>query len=216
MMIRTLCTLLLLAAPLAAQFSSAKSIWGRPIDSAAPTDAFAITWSAAQGKFIFAAVAGSGTVGSASNPQLAQYVGASSTTVGGVTVSGDASVANGGALTLATKYKIFSCQPGLGDGLNAIAAGTYLQTECMNEFAATYTITAIKCYSDNNGTSTLNVTNGAGTALLTGAITCTNSIPGASGTQGATTTIVSLDGAKFTFVADGTTKQTTWVLTGTR
>ena len=111
---------------------------------------------------------------------------------------------------------IFSCQPGLGDGLNAITAGTYLQSGCFNQFGVTYTITSIKCYTDNNGTSTLNVTNGAGTALLTGAITCTNTIPGAAGTQGATTTIVNGDGAKFSFVADGTTKQATWSLTGTR
>jgi len=111
---------------------------------------------------------------------------------------------------------IFTCQPGLGDGLNAITGGTYLQSECFNQFGATYTITSITCYTDNNGTSTLNVTNGAGTGLLTGAITCTNTIPGASGTQSGTTTIANGDGAKFTFVADGTSKQTTWTITGAR
>jgi hypothetical protein len=112
--------------------------------------------------------------------------------------------------------KTVTCQTGLGDGLNSIAAGTYLQSACFNEFGVTWTIAAIKCYTDNNGASTLNVTNGAGTGLLTGAITCTNTIPGASGTQSGTTTLASLDGAKFTFVSDGASKHTTWVITGTR
>lgn len=108
------------------------------------------------------------------------------------------------------------CQPGLGDGLNAIAAGTYLESACFNLYSGTYTITGVRCYTDNNGTSTLNITNGAGTALLTGAITCTNSFPGATGTQSGTTTIAVSDGIKFTFVSDGASKQTSWNITGTR
>ncbi|MGN6593313.1 MAG: hypothetical protein ACTHJX_10480 [Terriglobales bacterium] len=107
----------------------------------------------------------------------------------------------------------WTCSAGLGDGLNAIAAGTYLQTTCYNGTGHTVTITGIKCYSDNSGSSTMSVSNGAGTGLLTGAITCTSSF--ASGTQSGTTTIASGDYFKFTFVADGTTKQTTWVIVGT-
>jgi hypothetical protein len=97
-----------------------------------------------------------------------------------------------------------SCQPGLGDGLNAIAAGTYLQTSCRNETGATWTLSAIRCIADA-GASTCNVTNGAGTALLTGAITGTSTY--ANGTQSGTTTIAAGDYLKITFVADGTTKQ---------
>ncbi|HZP06803.1 MAG TPA: hypothetical protein VFB43_18025 [Terracidiphilus sp.] len=104
----------------------------------------------------------------------------------------------------------FSCQPGLGDGLNAIAAGTYLQSTCKNTSGVTITIHGIQCFTDNNGSSTMNVTNGAGTGLLTGAVTCSNSF--AAGTQSGTTTIASGDYFKFTFVADGTSKQTTWVI----
>ena len=103
--------------------------------------------------------------------------------------------------------------PGLGDGLNAIPAGTYLQTNCYNGTGHTVTITGILCFSDNAGTSTMNVTNGAGTALLTGAVTCSASF--AAGTQSATTTIASGDYAKFTFISDGSTKQTSWVIKGT-
>jgi hypothetical protein len=52
---------------------------------------------------------GSGTNNTGSNPQIAQYIGASSTTVGPVTVSGDATIANGGALTVT---KINGATPG--------------------------------------------------------------------------------------------------------
>jgi hypothetical protein len=111
-------------------------------------------------------------------------------------------------------YKTISCQPGLGDGLTAIAAGTYLMSECLNEFGAAWTITAIKCFTDNNGTSTLNVTNSAAGGLLAGPVTCSNTW--AAGTPGGTTTLASADWAKFTFVSDGTTKQATFAITGTR
>lgn len=102
---------------------------------------------------------------------------------------------------------------GLGDGLNAIAAATYLQTNCYNMTGTTVTLTSIKCFTDNSGTSTCNATNGAATALLTGAITATSSF--AVGTQSATTTIASGDYIKITFVADGTTKQFSMVFGGT-
>lgn len=114
---------------------------------------------------------------------------------------------------LGAQYKKWSCQPGIGDGVNAIVAATYLQYTCLNTSGVTWTITNVKCLTDNNGTSTLNVTNGAGTALLTGAITCTNSF--AAGTQSGTTTIASGDYLKWTFVSDGTSKQSTFVINGT-
>lgn len=106
-----------------------------------------------------------------------------------------------------------SCQPGLGDGLNAVAAGTYPMMGCYNGFGSTWTITAIKCYSDNNGTTTLDVKNGAGTSLLTGVITCTTSF--AAGTQSGTTTIASADVAKIVIVTDGTSKNVHAVIDGT-
>jgi hypothetical protein len=107
----------------------------------------------------------------------------------------------------------WTCNAGLGDGTNAITAATYLQTTCYNGTGHTVTITGIKCYSDNSGSSTMNVTNGAGTGLLTGAVTCSSSF--ASGTQSGTTTVANGDYLKFTFVADGTSKQTSWVIVGT-
>lgn len=112
-----------------------------------------------------------------------------------------------------TSSSTLSCQAGLGDGLNAITAGSYLQSICWNKTGGTITLTAIQCFTDNAGTSTLNATNGAGTALLTGAVTCSSTI--ASGTQSGTTTIANNDFIKFTFVADGTSKQTTWVIAAT-
>lgn len=129
-------------------------------------------------------------------------------------LSGDGTTSGSNALTLATKYKTAICTDGIGDGLNAITAGTYIEVNCYNDFGATYTITGIKCFTDNNGTSTLNAANDAATALLTGAVTCTNSW--AAGTQSGTTTIASAKWIKFTFVADGTTKNATFAVTLTR
>lgn len=103
--------------------------------------------------------------------------------------------------------------PGLGDGLNAITAATYLQANCYNMTGQTVTLTSIKCFTDNSGSSTCNATNGAGTGLLTGAITATSSF--AAGTQSGTTTIASGDFVKITFVADGTTKQFSMAFGGT-
>ena len=113
---------------------------------------------------------------------------------------------------LATTLKR-SCQPGLGDGLNAIAVGSYPIMCCYNGFGSTWTITGTKCFSDNNGTTTLDVKNGAGVSLLTGVITCSTTF--AAGTQSATTTIVSTDYAKITIVGDGTSKNVHAVIDGT-
>lgn len=107
---------------------------------------------------------------------------------------------------------VFNCQPGLGDGLNAIPAGTYLTTTCRNETGATVNLTTIRCVADA-GSSTCNATNGAGTGLLTGAVTGTSTY--ANGTQSATTTIVAGDYVKVIYVADGTTKQIGIDISGT-
>lgn len=120
-------------------------------------------------------------------------------------VSGTSSDCIGGA-----QYTKLRCETGLGDGLNSMTAGTYLQSFCYNDSGVTWTITGIKCFTDNSGTSTLNATNGSNTALLTGAITCSSAF--ASGTQSGTVTIANGDFVKFTFVADGTSKQSTWVI----
>lgn len=111
------------------------------------------------------------------------------------------------------KTRQWSCQPGLGDGLNAIAAGTYLQSTCMNTTGSTVTLTGLKCFTDNAGTSTMNASGNTLGALLTGAVTCTTSF--AAGTQSANVALTNGDYIKFTFVADGASKQTTWVVTGT-
>jgi hypothetical protein len=116
------------------------------------------------------------------------------------------------AYTLPSQYKTWSCQPGLGDGTNAITAATYYQYACHNDSGSTWTITGISCLTDNSGSSTLNATDGSGNALLTGAITCSTSW--AAGTLGSTTTIAAGGYVKFTFVADGTSKQATFDIHG--
>lgn len=117
------------------------------------------------------------------------------------------------AVDLSAQYTKLRCEPGLGDGLNAIPAGTYLQSTCYNDSGVTWTITGVKCFSDA-GTPTLNATNGSGTGLLTGAITCTTAF--AAGTQSGTTTIASGDFIKFTYVSAGVATQTTWVVSITQ
>lgn len=105
---------------------------------------------------------------------------------------------------------------GLGDGLNAIPAATYLQFSCVNNTGFTITLTGVRCWTDNAGTSTLAAANNAGTALLTGAVTCnaTKASGGAAGTQSATKTLASGDGVSFTMVLDGTSKQLNAIVTG--
>lgn len=112
------------------------------------------------------------------------------------------------------QYAKLRCETGLGDGLNAMTAGTYLQSFCYNDSGVTWTITGIKCFTDNNGTSTLNAAGNTLGALLTGAVTCTNAF--AAGTQSANVLLTSGDYVKFTFVADGTSKQTTFVVSMTQ
>lgn len=123
-------------------------------------------------------------------------------------VSGAASPAHGQQkinIPTMAKNMPWNCQVGIGDGLNAITTGNYLTTTCRNETGRTLTLSSIKCYSDNSGSSTCNATNGAGTGLLTGAVTATTSY--ASGTQSGTVTIASGDYIKVTLHADGTSKQ---------
>lgn len=115
---------------------------------------------------------------------------------------------------LGAQYFKLRCEPGLGDGLNAIAAGTYLQTTCYNDSGVTWTIAGIKCFTDNSGSSTLNAAGHTLGALLTGAITCSSAF--AAGTQSANVALTSGDYIQFTFVADGTSKQTVWIVSMTQ
>jgi hypothetical protein len=111
------------------------------------------------------------------------------------------------------QYKIWTCETGLGDGLNAITAGTYLQSFCYNTTGVSVTLTGLKCYVDGGTASTMNASGNTLGALQTGAVTCSTAF--AAGTQSTNVTLTSGDYVKFTFVADGTAKQTTWVVTGT-
>lgn len=129
------------------------------------------------------------------------------------TAVSDAGSGNNYAASLPSQYRTWSCQPGLGDGLNAIAAGTYLSSTCRNTTGVTVTLTGLQCFTDNAGTSTMNAAGNTLGALLTGAVTCSTSF--AAGTQSANVALTNGDYIKFTFVADGTSKQTTWVVTGT-
>lgn len=159
--------------------------------------------------------------GSPASGNLTCFSGATSIT--NCNLSGDVATSGTGAATiqsgvvtaskLASQYSKFQCMPGLGDGQNTIPAGTYAQFSCVNRSGVTWTITGVSCFTDNAGTSTVALTNNAGSNILTGAITCNNtkSSGGASGTL-AITTLANNDALTFTFIADGTSKQTTWTV----
>lgn len=192
------------AAPVWAQVSYA-DLSGTPTlpaNTTATASNFFTAYNSSTGAFTKAQPAFTDISGSVAAGQMPALTGAVTSSAGTV------------ATSLATKYSTLTCDTGLGDGLNAIAAGTYLQSTCRNETGATLTISAIRCFTDNSGSSTLNVTNDAATALLTGAVTCTSSY--ANGTQSGTTTLAANGYFKFTFVADGTSKQTDWVVVTTR
>ena len=147
----------------------------------------------------------------------------SGVTVGHLAVMGNTSgtsITDGGAVpsaySLPAQYTIAPCMVGLWNGGNAITAGTYtLAARCLNTFGVTYTVSAVKCYSDNNGSSTGNVADNSANALLTGAITATNSW--ASGTvSGSHYTIASNAWTNWTIVADGASTTINCVMTTAR
>ena len=130
----------------------------------------------------------------------------------GVAEAGSGLGVSGGVFSVNAQYRTWSCQTGLGDGFNAMPAQTYLQSFCKNTTGVTVTITGVQCYTDG-GTPTLNAAGATLGALLTGAVTCTTGF--AAGTQSANVALTNGDFINFTFVAGGTAKQTTWIVTGT-
>lgn len=105
---------------------------------------------------------------------------------------------------------------GLGDGVNVIAPATYNILGCVNNqnTVSTWLVATINCYTDNIGTSTLDVLNNAGVSFLTAPITCnaTKTNGGAIGTLSGSLSVVYGDAFNFVFVADGVTKSTTWTV----
>jgi hypothetical protein len=117
---------------------------------------------------------------------------------------------NGGTtyswIALASGVK--TCTMSLGDGKNAIPAGTYpLDFQCSNDTSIAYTILSIQCASDNSGASTCDVATNAPSDLLATPITALSSWQ--TGTLSSTTTITTSQYLKRTFVADGSSKQIT-------
>ena len=159
------------------------------------------------------AVAANLVVAASPGTGLCHFAGSTQTCTSSAVVGGDMTNNTVTATQLAAQYSKWSCETGLGDGLNAVPAATYLQTFCYNTTGVTVTLTGLKCYIDGGSSSTMNAAGNALGALLTGAITCSTSFAG--GTQSANVALTSGDYIKFTFVADGTAKQTTWVVTGT-
>ena len=110
------------------------------------------------------------------------------------------------AVSLPPASQVRSCQISLGDGLNAIPAGTYpIDFQCKNDTGATITVSEIKCATDNAGTSTCMAATNAPSNLLSAVITGTTGT-WVTGTQSATTTVTNGQWLKATFVSDGMSK----------
>ena len=161
-------------------------------------------------------------IGEGTNPPNQMAVCGTGVPVVGVT-GADPICSAGGALgtgafattyVLPSQYKTWTCETGLGDGLNAFTSDTYLQHFCVNKTGVTVTITGVSCYADA-GSPTLNASGTTLGALLTGAVTCTTAAAGAAGTQSANVALTAGDAIDFTFVSGSTAKQTTWIVTGT-
>jgi hypothetical protein len=185
-------------------------LWPNTSGTVATTGTSPIAVSATTGAVSCAtcAVASSPGVGIAHFAGSTQTVTSSAVDLSGADVTGTLAAAR-----MAAQYKTWACETGLGDGLNAVPAGTYLQRFCYNTTGVTVTLTGLKCFSDNAGSSTMNAAGVTLGALLTGAITCSSTI--AAGTQSASVALTNGDAINFTFVSDGASKQTTWVVTGT-
>lgn len=129
-------------------------------------------------------------------------------------IAGNAISITGGVIAVTGLPTV--CNVSFGDGANSLAAATYGKAGCANEYGSNFAITAIKCRTDNAGHTTLNATNGAGTALLTSAITCGNTGDGVAGTQSSTTVISAGDLIEFTVVADGASRDVMVTMAGIR
>ena|SRR5580765_1222294 len=134
---------------------------------------------------------------------------ATTSPITGGTITTTGTIACATCVTAATPSSaiVKSCDVSLGDGTNAITAGTYnALVGCKNDNGATITITGVQCFTDS-GTSTCDAkTSHAGTPdILTAPVTGTTAF--AAGTQSATTTILTGEWLTATLVTDGTTKR---------
>jgi hypothetical protein len=106
-----------------------------------------------------------------------------------------------------------SCQTGVGLGGDPPLVGTFTKGYCFNDGGTPRVILSIRCYVDNAASgSTLDVTDGqTGVSYLSAPVICSPSW--ASGTLAQSVTLPDGDWLNFTFIADGATVQTTWVVT---
>lgn len=119
------------------------------------------------------------------------------------------------AARLPSQYKTWNLGDGIANNAALATSGWPAMATPENASGSTYTITAIKCYTDNAGSTTIAVTDGSGDNLLSGS-TCTCSSTYASCTQSGTYTTIANGGyIKWTPTPDGTTKTITVQFSGT-
>ncbi len=135
-------------------------------------------------------VAAGGTASTTFTAGLVRGSGTSALT--GAELSGDATTSGSNAVTLASKYKVRSCEIVVGDpgaASSVLADDNDTPDVCSNDSGATLTITAVHCYAPvGSPTVTPIITGGTATSILTGALTCTSTQGGAAGTLNGTPT----------------------------
>lgn len=96
------------------------------------------------------------------------------------------------ATTLGAKFKINTCEVVVGDpGAASIVLADDNDSPgvCSNDSGATYTITGVHCFAPvGSPTVTPIITGGGATTILSGALTCSNTVGGAAGTLNGTPT----------------------------
>lgn len=129
--------------------------------------------------------------------------GLGSLTITSLTPDGNGFLSASWALPRPTRVCYMNIDGGTGSA-GVVASGDTLVSQCYNDFGATLTVTAVRCFSDNSGGTTVNPKVTGGSNLLSGALTCTSSW--GSGTLSGTPTLAA--GHTFDEVAtpDGTTK----------
>ncbi len=135
-------------------------------------------------------ITGSGTTGS-----LTKFTG--STAIGNADLTGDVTTSGTVATTIASKYKIGTCEVVVGDPGAAspvLVNDNDTPSVCKNSFGSDYIITTVTCYADaGSPTVTPILHGGSGTSILSGALTCGTAAL-AAGTLNGTPTVHTTSG----------------------
>jgi hypothetical protein len=120
------------------------------------------------------------------------------------------------AAKMSSQYSTFTCTDGVTSSAALATSGFAAQLSCANNSGATWTITAISCYSSSADSTVVALKDTSSNNLLSGATcTCGTGTLGSSCTQSGTTTIANGVGITGLPTPGGTSKNITWIISGT-